>query len=72
MTPAQARAVVLDFLNADLYARMTRFVAADRRALVDAFRNWGEKYAVTLSDLEQEREASAKRLRGYLEELGYA
>ncbi|WP_405442376.1 N-6 DNA methylase [Streptomyces niveus] len=72
LTPAQAQEVVLGFLNADLYARMTRFVTADRRALVDAFRNWGEKYAVTLSDLEQEREASAKRLRGYLEELGYA
>ncbi|MEV7371011.1 N-6 DNA methylase [Streptomyces sp. NPDC090301] len=72
LTPAQARAVVLDFLNADLYARLTRFVAADRRALVDAFRNWGEKYAVTLNDLEQEREASAKRLQEYLEELGYA
>ncbi|MEU9143245.1 class I SAM-dependent DNA methyltransferase [Streptomyces sp. NPDC048349] len=72
LTPAQAQEVVLGFLNADLYARMVRFVAADRRALVDAFRNWGDKYAVTLADLEQEREASAKRLRGYLEELGYA
>ncbi|MEV6683803.1 class I SAM-dependent DNA methyltransferase [Streptomyces sp. NPDC051130] len=72
LTPEQARGVVLGFLNADLYARMARFVAADRRSLVDAFRNWGEKYAVTLTDLEQEREASAKRLRGYMEELGYA
>ncbi|MFJ2441051.1 N-6 DNA methylase [Streptomyces sp. NPDC087658] len=72
LTPVQAQEVVLGFLNADLHARMTRFVVADRRALVDAFRKWGEKYAVTLADLEQEREASAKRLRGYLEELGYA
>ncbi|MGW5058540.1 N-6 DNA methylase [Streptomyces sp. NPDC004096] len=72
LTPTQAQEVVLRFLNADLYARMTRFVVADRRGLVDVFRNWGEKYAVTLTDLEQQREASAKRLRGYLEELGYA
>lgn len=72
LTPTQAQEVVLGFLNADLYARMTRFVTADRRGLVDTFRNWGEKYAVPLADLEQEREASAKRLRGYLEELGYA
>jgi type I restriction enzyme M protein len=72
LTGEQARDVVLGFLKADLRARMERFVAADRRALVDAYRNWGEKYAVTLEDLEQQREASAKRLRGYLEELGYA
>ncbi|MGW1987206.1 N-6 DNA methylase [Streptomyces collinus] len=72
LTAPQAQEVVLRFLNADLHARMTRFVVADRRGLVDVFRNWGEKYAVTLTDLEQEREASAKRLRGYLEELGYA
>ncbi|CAM5252436.1 hypothetical protein SALBM311S_00686 [Streptomyces alboniger] len=72
LSPVQAQEVVLGFLREDLYARMTRFVTADRRALVDAFRNWGEKYAVTLMDLEQEREASAKRLRRYLEELGYA
>jgi type I restriction enzyme M protein len=72
LSSEQAREVVLGFLREDLHARMNRFVAADRRALVDAFRNWGEKYSVTLADLEREREASAKRLRGYLEELGYA
>ncbi|MGA5115737.1 type I restriction-modification system subunit M [Streptomyces pseudogriseolus] len=72
LTAAQAQEVVLGFLREDLFARMNRFVATDRRALVDAFRKWGEKYAVTLTDLEREREASAKRLRGYLEELGYA
>ena len=72
LTAEQAQNVVLGFLNADLRARMERFVAADRRTLVDAYRTWGEKYAVTLEDLEREREASAKRLRGYLEELGYA
>ncbi|WP_326672477.1 type I restriction-modification system subunit M [Streptomyces sp. NBC_01257] len=72
LTDSQAQEVVLGFLKADLRARMDRFVAADRRALVATFRNWGGKYAVTLDDLEREREASAKRLRGYLEELGYA
>lgn len=72
LTGEQAQIIVLGFLNADLRARMERFVAYDRRALVDAYRTWGDKYAVTLEDLEREREASAKRLRGYLEELGYA
>jgi len=72
LTAEQAREVVLGFLRADLRARMERFVAADRRALVDMFRTWGEKYAVTLEQLEEEREASAQRLKGYLKELGYA
>ncbi|MFD5908166.1 N-6 DNA methylase [Streptomyces massasporeus] len=72
LSPVQAQEVVLGFLREDLHARMNRFVTTDRRVLLDVFRNWGEKYAVTLTDLEQEREASAKRLRGYLKELGYA
>ncbi|OIV35627.1 hypothetical protein BIV57_20550 [Mangrovactinospora gilvigrisea] len=71
LTADQAQHIVLGFLKADLRARMDRFVAADRRAMIDAYRNWGDKYAVTLQDLEREREASAKRLLGYLEELGY-
>ncbi|MEW2300994.1 class I SAM-dependent DNA methyltransferase [Streptomyces sp. NPDC006655] len=72
LTGDQAREVVLGFLRADLRARMDRFVAVDRRALVAVFRTWGEKYAVTLEQLEEEREASARRLKGYLKELGYA
>ncbi|MFD9354109.1 N-6 DNA methylase [Streptomyces sp. NPDC060031] len=72
LSAAQAQEVVLGFLSEDLYTRMSRFVAADRRSLVDTFRTWGTKYAVTLSALEQEREASAERLQSYLEELGYA
>ncbi|WP_432253545.1 N-6 DNA methylase [Streptomyces sp. HNM1019] len=72
LTADQAQHIVLGFLKADLRGRMDRFVATDRRAMIGAYRNWGDKYAVTLQDLEREREASAKRLRGYLEELGYA
>ncbi|MFJ5952536.1 N-6 DNA methylase [Streptomyces noursei] len=72
LTTDQAQHIVLGFLKADLRVRMDRFVTTDRRAMIDSYRNWGIKYAVTLQDLEREREASAKRLRGYLEELGYA
>ncbi|MFG3504075.1 N-6 DNA methylase [Streptomyces sp. NPDC047821] len=72
LTAEQAQQIVLRFLKADLRVRMDRFLAADRRAMVDAYRTWGGKYAVPLHDLEREREASAERLRGHLEALGYA
>jgi type I restriction enzyme M protein len=68
---SSARTLVMSFLKADLHARMERFIAADRRALVDIFRKWGEKYAVTLADLEAERDAAADRLKAHLKELGY-
>jgi type I restriction enzyme M protein len=72
LTAAEAQEMVLKFLNEDLRSRLDRFVAADRRLLVDAYRLWGEKYAVTLTDLEEQRDAAAARLGGYLKELGYA
>ncbi len=67
----EAREMVLRFLNDDLWVRMEHFVAAGRRALVDAYKTWGDKYAVTLADLEAERDTAAARLTGYLRELGY-
>lgn len=72
LSDTEARESVLHFLNDDLRARMDQFVKAGRRGLVQAYRTWGEKYAVTLMDLEAQREAAAKRLEGYLEDLGYA
>jgi type I restriction enzyme M protein len=71
LTDDEAQALVLRFLNEDLKSRLDRFVAADRRLLLDAYRLWGEKYAVTLADLEARRDAAAVRLGVYLKELGY-
>jgi len=69
---AGAQKLVLQFLDQDLVARLERFVNAKRRLLVDAYRTWGEKYAITLADLEAQRDAAAVRLEGFLKELGYA
>lgn len=68
----EAQETVLSFLDSDLQARMDRFVAVGRQDLVTAYRNWGSKYAVTLSSLEQQRVAATERLAGFLKELGYA
>ncbi|GAA4552753.1 type I restriction-modification system subunit M [Amycolatopsis samaneae] len=67
-----ARDMVLRFLRDDLRARMERFVAVDRRALTDAYKTWGDKYAVTVADIEAQRDAAASRLAAYLKDLGYA
>ncbi|WP_435244458.1 N-6 DNA methylase [Streptomyces sioyaensis] len=68
----QARDYVLRFLNDDLHARLERFAISGRRSLVAIYESWGRKYAVTLGDLESQRDAAAARLSTYLEELGHA
>ncbi|MGH3504413.1 MAG: N-6 DNA methylase [Nocardioidaceae bacterium] len=65
-------ALVLRVFRADLQARLDGVVAAGHRALVERFRTWADKYAVTLRDLEAERDTAAARLETYLKELGYA
>lgn len=69
---AEARDMVLRFLKEDLHARMGRFVAKGQRAVIDDYKAWGDKYAVTLSDLEVQRDSTTVRLMVYLKELGYA
>ncbi|MET9974843.1 N-6 DNA methylase [Streptomyces microflavus] len=67
-----AQETVLSFLDSDLRARMDRFVAAGRQELVAVYQNWARKYAVTLANLEQQRDAAAEDLERFLKELGYA
>ncbi|MEU8108396.1 class I SAM-dependent DNA methyltransferase [Nonomuraea muscovyensis] len=66
------RALVLDVLRLQVSSRLDSRTAAARRLFENAFRMWADKYAVTLRDLEAQREAAAARLGTYLKELGYA
>jgi type I restriction enzyme M protein len=63
--------LVLSALGEDLRSRVEILVSAERQALVDTFRSWGERYATSLVDLETRRKAAAARLNARLEELGY-
>lgn len=67
-----ARELVLGILRADLDAILERYVADHRQQIVAAFESWWDKYRVTLTSIEQERDAAAEKLRGFLGELGYA
>lgn len=63
---------VLNTLGDDLRSRVERVVFAERQALADTYRSWGERYATSLADLEEQRKTAAARLKNRLEELGYA
>lgn len=67
----QAAALLLVILRADMQAILDRHVSAQRQQLIAAFENWWNKYQVTLVVIEQERDAAAKELQGYLKALGY-
>ncbi|MEM9594076.1 MAG: class I SAM-dependent DNA methyltransferase [Acidobacteriota bacterium] len=67
-----AQALALGILRADLDAILERYVTERRRRVVTAFEGWWEKYRVTLTSLEAERDAAAGALRKFLGGLGYA
>ncbi|KZC15244.1 restriction endonuclease subunit M [Rhodanobacter sp. FW510-R12] len=68
---AQAAALLLVILRADMQAILGRHVSAQRQQLVAAFENWWDKYRVTLVAIEQERDAAAGELQWFLKALGY-
>lgn len=65
------RRVVLGILRDDLAGKLEGHVVRRRRELVEAYRVWEDKYAVSMRDIEARRAEAAKRLEGFLEELGY-
>ncbi|MET8136253.1 class I SAM-dependent DNA methyltransferase [Streptomyces sp. NPDC005251] len=67
----RTKEIVLDVLNEDVSGRVDAAFAVGRRELVAVFRQWAEKYAVSLSELEGENEAAQGELGKWLEELGY-
>lgn len=71
LAEAEAMALVLATMRDNLARLVTHKVVAHRRLFVTALETWWDKYKVSLVDLDAQREASAARLVGFLEELGY-
>jgi type I restriction enzyme M protein len=65
-------ALVLRILKADLLGRLDTRIATGSRTLVDRYRTWVDKYAITLRDLQSQREVAASGLDAHLRDLGYA
>ncbi|WP_111641864.1 HsdM family class I SAM-dependent methyltransferase [Marinimicrobium alkaliphilum] len=68
---AQAAELLLTILHNDMHSIVERYVSAQRQQVIAAAENWWDKYQVTLTEIEQERDHAAKQLAGYLEGLGY-
>ncbi|MEU4655727.1 class I SAM-dependent DNA methyltransferase [Streptomyces sp. NPDC023723] len=71
LTDEGARDIVLGILHDDLASKLEGHVVRRRRELIDTYLGWERKYLVSLRDIEARREAAAKRLNGFLKELGY-
>jgi type I restriction enzyme M protein len=65
-------ALVLQILRSDLQDRLDAEVASGRRGLLARYRTWADKYAITLHDLEAQRDEAAALVATYFKDLGYA
>jgi type I restriction enzyme M protein len=68
----EARKVIIERLHRLLVQTYESYLRADQRACLAALENLYSKYAVTAEDIEKRRDAAAKKLKGFLGELGYA
>ena len=71
LTPKAAADLLLTILHNDMQAIVERYIAAQRKQIVAAFENWWDKYRITLTEIEQKRDAAALTLQGFLRGLGY-
>ncbi len=72
MTHDNPRDQVLTDFGDDLRSRLENLVAVERQALVETYRSWADRYAISLQDLEEQRDTAATRLKSRLNELGYS
>jgi len=67
-----AAALLLAILRNDMQVILERYISAQLQQVVAAFENWWDKYRVTLTEIECDRDASSKSLKSFLEDLRYA
>jgi type I restriction enzyme M protein len=68
---AGAGALLLTILRNDMQAILERYTNAQRQQVVAAFENWWDKYRVTLTSIEGERQVASEKLQRFIRELGY-
>jgi hypothetical protein len=61
-----------DQIGDDLRARVEKLVFSERQEMADTYCSWGDRYATSLIDLEEQREVVAARLKARIQELGYS
>ncbi|QKE40315.1 MAG: SAM-dependent DNA methyltransferase [Ferrovum myxofaciens] len=71
LTPEAAAELLLTILHNDMRSIVERYMAAQRKQIVAAFENWWDKYRVTLTEIEGNRDDAAAALQGFLKGLKY-
>jgi type I restriction enzyme M protein len=71
LTAAQERDLVLRMVKNDVEVHLDAYVTLHRQQIVAALKNWWDKYAVPLNQIEAARDATNARLAGFLRDLGY-
>jgi len=71
LTPEAAAELLLTTLHNDMQAIVERYMAAQRTQIVGAFEKWWDKYRMTLTEIEGNRDNAAKALQGFLKGLRY-
>ena len=72
LTAEQEQDLVMSIWHDDLTAHLGSYIFAHRRHIVTALESWWDKYAVSLTTLEDRRVSAAAQLKTHLVELGYA
>lgn len=67
----EAKRVILERLHRVLRDTYTRYLTAHQRNCLKALENLHDKYAVTATEIESQRDAATAKLKQFLEELGY-
>jgi type I restriction enzyme M protein len=68
---AAAAALLLAVLRDDMQVIMERYISVQRQQIIAAFENWWDKYRVTLTNVELERDQKTKALAEFIRGLGY-
>jgi len=66
-----AGTLLLTILHNDMQRIVERYITGQRQLIVVAFENWWDKYKVTLTEIERERDAAANQLQQFLKGLKY-
>ncbi|UCV28612.1 SAM-dependent methyltransferase [Ferribacterium limneticum] len=67
----EARQVIVERLGKLLFESYRQYLRADQRACIAALESLWGKYAITVKQVEAERNEAAKALQNFLMELGY-
>jgi type I restriction enzyme M protein len=71
ITPKEARKLILQYLYDRIGNELTRYLNAEKRALIAVFEKLWDKYAVSAGEIERQREEIIKDLDQFLSKLGY-